>query len=80
MANLVPVLQWRASPGATTYDVQISAGNKFNAFVLNQSGVAGTSQGVAPGTLLPRTTYFWRVRAVSASGASLWVIASFRTA
>lgn len=57
-------LTWTAAPGATSYALQVgrSAGDSSVAAVTTTSpSYAGT---------LPAGTYFWRVRALNASGAS----------
>lgn len=60
------VLDWEPVPGAATYQVQVSTDNGFLTTAANVSGIVGTRW--SPTTTLRNTTYFWRVRAVDASG------------
>ena len=66
-----PTLQWNASAGATSYQVQVSTSSDFTATVFNQSGITGTQVTVSP-ALDNNTTYYWRVNASNTSGTSDW--------
>ncbi|MBM2840757.1 MAG: hypothetical protein HW412_1285, partial [Bacteroidetes bacterium] len=61
-------MSWNASPGATTYRLQLSTNPAFTAIVFDDSTIAGTSRQV--GSLLNNTTYYWRVNARNAGGTS----------
>ena len=75
-----PNLQWTASSGAVSYQVQVSTASEFNTTVFNQSGVTATQVTVSP-ALNNSTTYYWRVNAANSSGTSGWSSArSFTTA
>ena len=68
---LSPTLSWNASAGATSYALQVStSADNFSAFVLNQSGLGGTSALIGP--LLPNTGYIWRVSATNANSTSAY--------
>ena len=61
---------WGAVTGATGYQLDVANDVAFSSFVtgFNNLAVAGTSQSVAAG-LTSGNTYYYRVRAVDASGA-----------
>jgi hypothetical protein len=62
---------WTPSEGATSYDLQVSLSPLFEAFVVNETEITGNA--FTPWQLFAEgTTYYWRVRAVDASGASRW--------
>jgi hypothetical protein len=63
-----PTLNWNASTGATSYQLQVSTNSSFSSTVVNQSGITGTSYGVTG--LTDGTTYYWRVNATNAGGTS----------
>jgi len=67
------VLSWAAVPGASSYQVQMSATGDFdnNEVALPNGGTSVTNSFELP-ILLPHSTYEWRVRAVNGSGASAW--------
>lgn len=64
------IANWNSVTGATSYRLDVSTVSNFASFVggYNNLVVAGTSQLVSP--LNPNTTYYYRVRAVGASGTS----------
>lgn len=64
------VANW-TSPGGVvaSYKLDFSAASDFSSFVLQDVTVSGTSREVTG--LAPGTTYYYRVRAINASGASL---------
>ena len=59
--NPLPVLKWKAYPGAT-YDIQIASDELFNNIVVTQTGL--TTIQFTPPTPLTEDSYFWRVRAL----------------
>ena len=63
-------LQWTASPGATSNQVQVSTSSGFLTTLVNQSGISGASYTVS--SLAPGTAYFWRVRAANGAGQGSW--------
>lgn len=63
---LNPTLSWNASPGATSYQLQVSTVSNFSSTIFDQSGLVGTSQALS--NLLGSTAYYWRVRASNAIG------------
>ncbi|MDZ7267056.1 MAG: family 10 glycosylhydrolase [candidate division KSB1 bacterium] len=67
-----PVLQWRRSAAAHSYDLQVARSLTFDstALVVNESGLTDTS--FAASGLEANRFYFWRVRAANAIGVSLW--------
>ncbi len=71
-------LLWGAVDGATSYELQLAD----NATFANAEVATGlTSTVYTPKAALKAgTTYFWKVRAVSATGNSAWVASAFITA
>jgi hypothetical protein len=61
---------WNASPGATSYQLQVASHISFSNPEVNRSGIINTS--VEAGGLSYNNAYFWRVRASNAGGASDW--------
>jgi phosphodiesterase/alkaline phosphatase D-like protein len=59
-------LSWAAASGAATYTVQVSTAADFSSLVINKSGLTALNLNV--GGLKKNTLYYWRVRAVDASG------------
>ncbi len=70
----IPTLSWNRSPGATAYDVQVSADSGFGTIAWSTSTV--NSQAV-PTAQVPQGTDFWRVRAKIGSSVSAWATDSF---
>ncbi|MBI1767137.1 MAG: hypothetical protein HYR67_02040 [Bacteroidetes bacterium] len=64
---------WGAVSGATSYQLDVSTASDFSSFVSGYNNLSvsssGTSQSVT-GISMSNTTYYYRVRAVNASGAS----------
>ncbi|HEY6193966.1 MAG TPA: fibronectin type III domain-containing protein [Candidatus Eisenbacteria bacterium] len=74
-----PTLGWNASTGADSYRVQVSTSSTFGTTVVDQSGIAATSDAISG--LAAGTQYFWRVNATNAGGTSAFSTAfSFTTA
>ncbi|MFN0278164.1 MAG: M36 family metallopeptidase, partial [Pyrinomonadaceae bacterium] len=64
---LRPTFTWAASPGATTYDIDVSTNATFTNIVASATGLTATTW--QPTTDLGEITqFFWRVRAVNACG------------
>ncbi len=63
-------LVWNASPGATTYGVQVATSSGFGNPLVNRSGITALSS-VATG-LPPTATCYWRVNATDAVGTGAW--------
>ena len=69
-------LQWSSISSATFYEYQFDDNTSFTSPVTNTV----TALNDFTGTLLPNTTYYWKVRAGNGSGYSPWsVIWSFTT-
>ncbi len=62
----LPELQWSASPGAGYYGLQVAQDSLFQLALQEYSPLLTTSFRVGP--LISNTRYFWRVRAINASG------------
>jgi hypothetical protein len=71
-------LAWNAVSDAVSYRLQVSASPVFSGTIVDQGGITSTSFTV--NGLATNTTYYWRVSAVNAAGASAWSAArSFTT-
>lgn len=64
------VLGWGSAPLAIAYHLQLSKSSTFATFVVNDSTLTDTASTYGPPTIENGTTYYWRVRARNASGAS----------
>lgn len=62
-----PTLSWNASSGASTYGLEVSTSPSFSTFVV-AAGTISTSYNVSG--LAYQTTFYWRVNAMGATGAS----------
>ena len=71
--ELTPILTWDAASGADSYDIYFGAIAPGD-FVVNQ-----TNLDFDPGTLLPSTTYYWRVDTVNGGGTTTGTVWSFTT-
>ncbi|WP_166133407.1 Ig-like domain repeat protein [Nocardioides ochotonae] len=69
-------LAWDRVPGATRYDVQISAAADFDKTIESVSGTVNHRS--VPTVQLPEGELWWRVRATGAAGQSTWATESFR--
>ena len=69
-----PTLGWSAGAVGTTFTVEFGSSNPPAPVA---TGL--TSASYAPGILLPSTTYFWRVTAVSSGGTTAGSVWSFTT-
>ncbi len=63
-------LVWNSSAGATTYRLQVSVNLDFSTIKFDTSGIMSTSS--IANNLVTNTTYYWRVKAKNAAGASQW--------
>jgi hypothetical protein len=70
--NLTPRLQWYSSFGAGSYTLQLAADNHFSLPVIDQNLISGTGYNIPPGKLQPKSTYYWRVKAINGSSSSDW--------
>ena len=64
-------LSWNAAARATTYEVQVSTSNTFATTAFSRTGLTARNVTVSP-ALVARTIYYWRVRAVNATGTGPW--------
>jgi fibronectin type 3 domain-containing protein len=65
-----PTLNWSASVGATSYQLQVSTDSNFATKVFDQSGITGTSQVV--NGLHGGKIHYWRTNATNTAGTSQW--------
>ena len=81
-ASNIPVntiFQWVPVTGATNYEISVSLDAGFG-IIASSATVTGNAWQPAT-ALVPSSTYYWRVRAVSASSSSAWrAISAFTTA
>jgi hypothetical protein len=68
--SVIPTFSWQDSSGATSYRLEVALDPAFVNTVLDLQGLTTTS--VAPTTsLIPFTTYYWRVTATNSSGSTV---------
>jgi hypothetical protein len=65
-----PTFSWGASPGAISYELQVSKDSTFSTVAIDTSGIRVLTKTVAG--LSYQTKYYWRVRASDASGWGGW--------
>lgn len=71
--SITPTLVWRLIPGAEEYQVQVSTKSDFSGFsVAVDSYTSDTSFTVPFDKLMPKITYYWRVRSRAAGQNSTW--------
>ena len=63
-------LGWSTSARAASYSVEVSTDAGFGSFIANGSGITATSMALSG--LGNNVTYFWKVQAADAGGASAW--------
>jgi len=68
--SVAPLVSWDSAAGATTYELEVSAGDDFSTLAFSADGIAAT--GLQVDSLEFETMYFWRVRGVNAAGAGAW--------
>jgi hypothetical protein len=60
--------EWTAVAGAVTYDLQLGANNDFNSVLIDKTKLTSTTYKSSESEALPDGKYYFRVRAVDASG------------
>jgi len=78
VTTLTPTLSWVATPGAVSYDVQVSTAATFAPASIVATGTVAapvTQFTVAP-PLVGSRIYFWHVRVTTALGTSRWSVSS----
>jgi transcriptional regulator CtsR len=71
--SLTPRLEWNASSGATSYDVQVSTSSSFTSLVVDVTGITDLFYDIAPGILNWNTIYYWRANAANSyNSTSSW--------
>ncbi|MEI6779223.1 MAG: fibronectin type III domain-containing protein, partial [Chloroflexales bacterium] len=75
--STTPTCSWQATVGVTSYRVVVSPNADLTSPVYDQAGLTGTSQAVSG--LAANTSYYWRVSAVNANGATPSTVRSFTT-
>lgn len=71
-----PVLSWQRTPGATSYQVEISADPAFGSITETTGSNGTTNVNYVPAKALPNPAH-WRVRARDAEGPSAWTTSTF---
>jgi hypothetical protein len=72
--TLVPLnvtFQWTDSPGAETYQIQVSTNLTFSSLVIDEI-VPISEFPTSTGILIGNTVYYWRVRATNSGGSSAY--------
>ncbi|MEK9136744.1 MAG: glycosyl hydrolase family 18 protein, partial [Bacteroidota bacterium] len=73
-----PILSWNASIVATSYRLQVSTDSTFSSSLIDKNGIGAASYNLT--SLSYNTTYYWRLNATNAVGASHWsTVWSFTT-
>jgi hypothetical protein len=74
--NINPTFQWNAIAFATAYEFQLATDAAFTDLIVDASGANSlgvvTAYKLTTGALDYNTTYYWRVRAISASSSTDW--------
>ncbi len=70
LPNRRPFFDWRSFPGASSYVIQIARKDDFTLGLM--SSMAIPSEYGLPLDLLPKTTYYWRVRAKVGATYTAW--------
>ena len=65
-----PTFTWSKVDSATNYQLQVATGSNFDATVIDQSGLTGSTY--SANGLSNLSLYYWRVRAINESDTSLW--------
>ena len=79
LVSVTPQFSWNASANAQYYELEVSNNSFFSTGVIRQSNIVNTNF-ILSANLQGLTQYFWRVRAVNASGKSAFsTIFSFTT-
>ncbi|KAF5067030.1 Carboxypeptidase regulatory-like domain protein [anaerobic digester metagenome] len=68
---LQPTLTWNAAARAQSYTIQLSTDMGFATTIIDMDGLTDVSLAI-PNQLASNTSYYWRVKAVSAMGESTW--------
>ncbi|MBN1988205.1 MAG: T9SS type A sorting domain-containing protein [Bacteroidales bacterium] len=68
---LQPTLTWNAAARAQSYTLQLSTDMGFATTIIDMDGLTDVSLAI-PNQLASNTSYYWRVKAVSAMGESTW--------
>ena len=67
MSSDTPVLAWKRVRGAAKYEVEVADSSSFSSTLFSTTT---TNRRVVPTSALPDGTVYWRVRGISAKGAS----------
>lgn len=71
VSTATPTLEWNRVGGAARYEVQVDNNSDFGSLL--QPTITTTNNRTVPTVRLPADDVFWRVRAISSSGAqSIW--------
>ena len=73
VVDLAPRLEWNASSGAVSYDIQVSTSYSFSNVVVDEQGITDLFCDIAQGTLDWNSIYYWRVDATNSyDSTSIW--------
>jgi len=76
---VTPGFGWGAVAGATSYELELSTSSTFATLVGSRATTTVTAYAWTTPALSNNATYYWRVRAVTATGTSDWVVGVFTT-
>lgn len=75
----MPSFQWGAIAGATSYELELSTSPTFSPLTGTKITAVVPAAAWTGTALANNTVYYWRVRAITATGTSDWVVSTFTT-
>jgi hypothetical protein len=62
---------WQSASGATSYSFDLSNDSNFSTVIISAQSITSASYSVSANMLVGSSTYYWRVKAVNASGSTV---------